>query len=544
MSTRVQRRRGTTAEHAAFTGALGEFTYDTDKKTVVVHDGATAGGFPLQPSTGVLSVRQYGAVGDGVTDDTAAIQAALTAAPAGSAVVFPAGKTYLVTGAPTITGKTDLTVSLYGAEITLSGTNATGLKFLGTNTRVRITGGVITGDGLAASNQQGVGTTVNPAVGQINTNIIVEDLTVRSVARGVYFDVGAVGESYLISYRNCRATSIVGTVSGKGYGLVVSGVDFVDITGCETDLTERHAIYVSVCTFGRVSRCLIRRHRSGIGDDSQTAGLSVARSSHVEVLGCQFDACEDGAAELRPDETASAGTSYNLKMLGCTFRNSVHRDLWIGNSSPSTSNDMIGVVVANNAFIASSDATNAREMVRVQQGKRVSLLGNFFEADRSYSVTKTIIYVLAPDGAAYTTDVLIADNQTTMSRSTGEGYNVLVGSTLATGASTVAIHDNQHSVGSGLYGVVYGATRTSATIDVRGNSEYDQLGSGVSGPTFPFGGAVRPSNGTATWSSGSGTPEGVVTAPVGSLYTRTDGGASTTLYIKESGTGNTGWVAK
>ena len=29
-----------------------------------------------------------------------------------------------------------------------------------------------------------------------------------------------------------------------------------------------------------------------------------------------------------------------------------------------------------------------------------------------------------------------------------------------------------------------------------------------------------------------------------SLYSRTDGGAGTSLYVKESGTGNTGWVAK
>ena len=43
---------------------------------------------------------------------------------------------------------------------------------------------------------------------------------------------------------------------------------------------------------------------------------------------------------------------------------------------------------------------------------------------------------------------------------------------------------------------------------------------------------------------GSGSPEGVVTAPVGAMYRRTDGGASTTLYIKTSGTGNTGWTAK
>jgi hypothetical protein len=44
--------------------------------------------------------------------------------------------------------------------------------------------------------------------------------------------------------------------------------------------------------------------------------------------------------------------------------------------------------------------------------------------------------------------------------------------------------------------------------------------------------------------SGTGSPESNVTAPVGSLWLRTNGGASTTLYVKESGTGNTGWVAK
>lgn len=43
---------------------------------------------------------------------------------------------------------------------------------------------------------------------------------------------------------------------------------------------------------------------------------------------------------------------------------------------------------------------------------------------------------------------------------------------------------------------------------------------------------------------GTGSPEGSKTAPVGSLYLRSDGGASTTLYVKQSGTGNTGWVGK
>lgn len=43
---------------------------------------------------------------------------------------------------------------------------------------------------------------------------------------------------------------------------------------------------------------------------------------------------------------------------------------------------------------------------------------------------------------------------------------------------------------------------------------------------------------------GIGTPESAVTANVGSLYLRTNGGTSTTFYVKETGTGNTGWVAK
>jgi hypothetical protein len=45
--------------------------------------------------------------------------------------------------------------------------------------------------------------------------------------------------------------------------------------------------------------------------------------------------------------------------------------------------------------------------------------------------------------------------------------------------------------------------------------------------------------------TGTGSPEGVIAAPVCSLFLRQDGTATTTLYIKTSGsTGNTGWTAK
>ena len=68
-------------------------------------------------------------------------------------------------------------------------------------------------------------------------------------------------------------------------------------------------------------------------------------------------------------------------------------------------------------------------------------------------------------------------------------------------------------------------------------------------PTFNVGAemknALYPDTSSGpVWRTGSGDPEGSVTAPVGSLYTRTDGTPGNTLYVKESGTGNTGWQVK
>ena len=56
--------------------------------------------------------------------------------------------------------------------------------------------------------------------------------------------------------------------------------------------------------------------------------------------------------------------------------------------------------------------------------------------------------------------------------------------------------------------------------------------------------AVTSATALALIYSGTGSPEGAVTATVGSLFLRTNGGSNTTLYVKESGSGNTGWVAK
>jgi hypothetical protein len=55
MATQVQHRRGNTVQTNAFTGAVAEITVDTDKNTIVVHDGSTSGGTALAKESNVTS---------------------------------------------------------------------------------------------------------------------------------------------------------------------------------------------------------------------------------------------------------------------------------------------------------------------------------------------------------------------------------------------------------------------------------------------------------------------------------------------------------
>ena len=51
MPTQVQFRRGTTVQNNNFTGAAGELSFDTQVKTIRVHDGSVAGGTILAKSS-------------------------------------------------------------------------------------------------------------------------------------------------------------------------------------------------------------------------------------------------------------------------------------------------------------------------------------------------------------------------------------------------------------------------------------------------------------------------------------------------------------
>jgi hypothetical protein len=97
-----------------------------------------------------------------------------------------------------------------------------------------------------------------------------------------------------------------------------------------------------------------------------------------------------------------------------------------------------------------------------------------------------------------------------------------------TGSTTLANPQTLDSYGK-LRQPVYIDTPVIATVEGLGNTPDHDTG------VIGFIPIIR----------GTGTPESAVTASRGTIYLRTDGGANTTLYVKETGDAtNTGWVAK
>ena len=130
MPTQIQLRRGSTVQTSTFTGAAGEITVDTDKKVVVVHDGASAGGIPLArgnhaqaafdaantTSTGVTSAGSYAnsaysTANTAATNATTADQRAVTSGVYANAAFAAANAKFSATGG-TISGDVIVTGNL------------------------------------------------------------------------------------------------------------------------------------------------------------------------------------------------------------------------------------------------------------------------------------------------------------------------------------------------------------------------------------------------------------------------------------------------
>lgn len=174
-------------------------------------DDSVTGGSPV-----VANVRDYGARGDGTTDDTAAIQAAINA---GTNVVWLPAGTYLVTGLTAAggvsgPGGTIQGVSLFGSTLKLAnGANQDLLTLNGQGWRVTNLGI----DGNKANNTSGNGIVVK------YPRTIIDHVYMNNVPGHGLYNAGTSGQTaHANEYHNIRI------LNSGGDGIRVSGAYATD----------------------------------------------------------------------------------------------------------------------------------------------------------------------------------------------------------------------------------------------------------------------------------------------------------------------------
>jgi len=211
MATQLQIRRGTTAQMNAFTGAEGELAVNTSTDTLHVHNGATAGGFPLARADGSNIATYAGSFTTLAASSTATLN---TLASSGATLTggtingMSVGATTASTGSFTtvsasgaITGNVtgNVTGNLTGSVLTAAQTNITSLGSL--------TGLTVTG-ALAANG----GAVFNEASADVDFRVESDGNTHALFVEGSTSNVG-IGTNSPSSYFS-GATNLV--LSGTG----------------------------------------------------------------------------------------------------------------------------------------------------------------------------------------------------------------------------------------------------------------------------------------------------------------------------------------
>ena len=207
-------------------------------------DLADLGGGFIQTGTGAVqrtvegklqdtvSVKDFGAVGDGVANDSAALNNALSS---GALVVDGSGLTYKINSSLTVPQG----VTLQNIKL-LAGTP--GMNMVLVNSLSKVIGASLTGTGTTSIVERGV----YPAADGVNDVLL--DLSVTQLTVGVHAQFITTYSSANVPKRwtgkiNC--SNIVGAVGvSEGYGLLLSPAEACDFNIVARSIA-RHAVYLS-----------------------------------------------------------------------------------------------------------------------------------------------------------------------------------------------------------------------------------------------------------------------------------------------------------
>lgn len=340
---------------------------------VLTYDSSVSKWKPVTPSAPAHkvkweSVKDHGAVGNGSTDDTAAVAAAVTAAhAAGAAIYFPEGS-YLVTSFPALNSYdvvvgdgSDLSTIIYqGSSTLISLTNRQRVSFKSLNFWITGASGkgfelancfrcsfesvVVRGSHTGANYpayQASVGVTLSNNTGGISFN----NCDINNFGTGL---VTSCIQNYITNSKfSTNYVGVLGTGNNANAGLSISNSEFVSDTGANT--TSRHIFIdgsandwwlTNVWFEGAASAVVVGV--SGTGGPSQFGMVNckvAARTFGVDLQHCRqpylanviFDADPGGSpTELRINSsTCAEGTAIGLiTTVGSTIADSVFPQYW------------------------------------------------------------------------------------------------------------------------------------------------------------------------------------------------------------------------
>ena len=511
----------------------------------------------------VVSVKDFGVTGTG--DDTTEIQAALTAS---TAVTIPNG-TY--TTSARLNLKDNLTIKgdgaevskvnindptahgLYGVDVsnvTVEGVTITGIPdertgalFFGTDP-----GAAVTLEHLRLGNSSFYGGGLAPSDPVDISNGWLFEATRYGYAYNLYSqDIGAFAHEFknrteysvasnLIAYNSETAFGLGSTISpdGPNYNLITGVIshqcnqamqfglgDYNLASGVISNTTNAPSTFSRhLGVFSGTGNVLSGAISTGIVDTGSVRFNGTAANNHANFA------------------DYSTNARYAWFQSGATGNT-----VFLQNSTTGTSIDIGSRILDQSG--SSIKSTDANVVLSLRTGEwRGSSTGRFkfdlSDTDLSAAtLTSEDKFILRNDGNTNIVTVTSNSNSSGYVHSTPSGVISSIKSVDSGAVPGNYLQNLVDTVGTRLYTTVFRPS-VDATLD---------LGASLFKWVNVYAQNFRPGTGlpvgiSPIWTSGTGAPNGVVTADPGSLYTDVTGGAGATLWVKESGTGNTGWVAK